>query len=433
MKTLTITKEQARRFLLAYQALWPARTLAGKSGILSYIRRVGCIQFDPLNIVGHNQELILQARIHGFRPELLQELLYQDRQLLDGWDKNMSIYLTEDWPYFRRNREGAKEYLGNSSRPVVSVLPQVRQEIEERGPLSSADLDYNQTVNWAWAPTRLARAALESMYFWGELIVHHKTRTRKFYDFSARYLPEDLLQALDPNPTEEEYQDWYLLRRIGSIGLLWNKSGDAWLGISGLKSKERGAALARLLNREEVIEVSVDGMKLPLYLRSADQHFFDTISAWEGSRTGAAILAPLDNLLWERRMVKELFGFDYVWEVYKPITERKYGYYVLPVLYGDRFVARFEPGRDRKSGALVIKNWWWEPGVIRTPEMDKDLGRCFQEFIESFGLTGINTIKGLLDGHDSQDYRMNTITGLQDEQDGTMKRMNQNGHVGHDL
>jgi uncharacterized protein YcaQ len=86
MKTITITKEQARWFLLAYQALWPPKNLAGKAGILEFIRRVGCIQYDPLNIVGHNHELVLQARIDGFRPFMLQELLYKDRQLSDGWD-----------------------------------------------------------------------------------------------------------------------------------------------------------------------------------------------------------------------------------------------------------------------------------------------------------------------------------------------------------
>jgi uncharacterized protein YcaQ len=88
----------------------------------------------------------------------------------------------------------------------------------------------------------------------------------------------------------------------------------------------------------------------------------------------------LDNLLWDRQLIKELFGFEYKWEVYKPVTERNYGYYVLPVLYGDRFVARFEPGRDKKNNALVIKNWWWEPEVERNAGMNEDLRDCFQRF-----------------------------------------------------
>ena len=98
MEKLTLTNQQARRFILARQGLWPPYELEGKSGVLSYIRRVGCIQFDPLNIVGRNPELVLQARVSDFRPAMLEELLYEDWKLLDGWDKNMSIYCVEDWP-----------------------------------------------------------------------------------------------------------------------------------------------------------------------------------------------------------------------------------------------------------------------------------------------------------------------------------------------
>lgn len=385
MERITLSKEQARRFLLAYQGLWPSYELEGKSGILRYVRRVGCIQFDPLNIVGYNQELVLQSRISGFRPSMLQELLYKDRKLVDAWDKNMSIYPTEDWPYFRRNREAALHRLGNSSQSVVPVLPQVRKEFEERGPLSSADLDFNETVNWSWAPTRLSRAVLESMYFWGELVIHHKARTRKVYDLATRHIPQELLQAPEPNRTEEQYYAWYVLRRIGSIGLLWNKSGDAWLGISGLKSTERNQAFAQLLHEGKVMEVGIEGIKPLLYIRSEDKPLLDSILECGEASIRAAVLAPLDNLLWDRQLVKELFDFDYRWEVYKPVTERRYGYYVLPVLYGDRFIARFEPGRDKKSGALAIKNWWWEPEVSPSKELYTALSHCFRQFTAYLG------------------------------------------------
>lgn len=103
-RTLKLTRREARRVLLAQQGLLPPRALAGKAGIINYIRRVGCIQFDPLNIIGRSPEIVLQARVGDFRPAMLAELLYQDRALLDGWDKMMAIYRTEDWPYFRRQR-----------------------------------------------------------------------------------------------------------------------------------------------------------------------------------------------------------------------------------------------------------------------------------------------------------------------------------------
>ena len=381
----TITKKQARRFILAHQGLWPPYELEGKPGVLDYIRRVGCIQFDPLNIVGHNPELVLQSRVADFYPVMLQELLYKDRKLVDGWDKMMSIYCVQDWPYFQRRRESARRNPGKSPGPVESILPQVRRAIEEQGALSSLDLDFGQTVDWSWAPTRLARAALESMYSWGELVVHHKVHTRKVYDFARRHIPQELLSASDPNETEEQFHDWYVLRRIGSMGLIWSKSGDAWLGMSGIKSQARKAALARLLEQDKIVQVDVEGINTPLYMRSQDAPTLDQSLNFDRALPRAAIIAPLDNLLWDRRFVEALFGFSYVWEVYKPAAERRYGYYVLPILYGDRFVARFDPGRDKKRGALIVKKWWWEPGVTPTQEMQAELICCFERFLNYLG------------------------------------------------
>ncbi|MCL6602930.1 MAG: winged helix DNA-binding domain-containing protein [Paenibacillus sp.] len=370
-----ITKKQARLFLLQHQQLNPSILSGSKQSIYDYIRRVGCIQYDPLSITGHNHELVLQARIPGFTPELVQELLYQDRLLIDGWDKNMSIYCTEDWPYFQRSRELATSRYERNSE-IMATVERVRRELTERGPLSSLDLEGKDKINWAWAPARLSRAALESMYFWGELVIHHRVHTRRYYDFTTRLLPESILERQDPNETEDQYYDWYVLRRIGSIGLQWNRSGDGWLGINGLKSKERTGAVQRLLHTDKIREVNVEGIKLPFYIRSIDAPVLEGILE-ETNEHGedysitstATALAPLDNLLWDRELIKQLFDFEYRWEVYKPAAERQYGYYVLPLLYGDRFVARIEPVMDKKSGILTIINWWWELGESLSPEL----------------------------------------------------------------
>jgi uncharacterized protein YcaQ len=125
-------------------------------------------------------------------------------------------------------------------------------------------------------------------------------------------------------------------------------------------------------------------------MRSMDKPWLDSILQQEDSSNRASILAPLDNLLWDRQLVKELFNFDYRWEVYKPVSERNYGYYVLTVLYGERFVARFEPGRDKQIGALIIKNWWWEPGVYQSDKMFSEIRQCFKRFT---GYLGADHIK----------------------------------------
>jgi uncharacterized protein YcaQ len=145
----------------------------------------------------------------------------------------------EDWPYFCRRREGAKQHRGRSRDEVDAIVPQVRQELEARGPLSSIDLDFDQTVNWSWAPTRLARAALESLYNWGELIVHHKINTRKVYDLIHKHIPQAIWSAPDPNETIEQYHDWYVYRRLGSVGLVRAGGGaaGAWLGCRGSKAR----------------------------------------------------------------------------------------------------------------------------------------------------------------------------------------------------
>ena len=155
--------------------------------------------------------------------------------------------------------------------------------------------------------------------------------------------------------------------------------------MSGIKSKERKAALSRMLKQGKVVEVGVDGVKLPLYMRSENEMILNKTLDSGTPLSRAVIMAPLDNLLWDRRFVKELFDFYYIWEVYKPVTERRYGYYVLPILYGDRFVARFEPGLDKKNGALIIKKWWWESGVKQSERMHFDLLHCLKRFLKYLG------------------------------------------------
>lgn len=384
---LHITKAQARQFLLAYQGLGATHEFQGKGGILAYLQRVGCIQFDPLDVAGQNAELVLQARISDFRRPLLKELLYEDRKLLDGWDKVISIYRVEDWPYFHRWREAARAHRGNSTEAIHAALSYVRAEIQERGPLSSLDLGLTEIVDWDWSHSRLSRAALESMYYWGELVVHHRVHTRKVYDFAHRCLPDELLQAPDPNPTDESYQEWHVHRRIGSVGLLWNRSAEVWLGITGVNSQKRKAAIERLLDQGRIVPVQIDGIGEPFYLHTQNHPYFEAGIEPDLHPARAILMAPLDNLLWDRRFLKELFDFDYRWEVYVPAGKRRYGYYVLPILYGDRFIARFEPVRDKRRGVLTIKGWWWEPEVTPDEPMKLALQKCFRNFLRYLELT----------------------------------------------
>ncbi len=379
---ISVSKHQARKFLLLYHGLSGEFEFRGKEGILAYIKRVGCIQYDPLNVVGINPELVLRSKVEDFEPAMLSELLYEERRLVDYWDKCMSILPVEDWPYLSRLRE----HYGAWCRNNEAVAERVRNEIEGRGPLCSGDLDDDEKVDWAWGPTRLSRAALEAMYHAGRLGIHHKSHTRKYYDLAERLIPERYTAAGDPFETDEAYYAWFVLRRIGSVGLMWNRPSDAWIGIRGLKSRERSEAFATLVREGRIVPVEVEGMQHALYMRNEDMPILERAIADDRPNERASVLAPLDNLMWDRHLIRELFEFEYRWEVYKPAAERKYGYYVLPVVYGDRIVARFDPVKHRKGAPLAYHNWWWEDGIDKEDaRMAEGLAEGLERFARQLG------------------------------------------------
>lgn len=140
-----------------------------------------------------------------------------------------------------------------------------------------------------------------------------------------------------------------------------------------------------MLRRGTVEEVEVEGLSVPAYIKSKYTPLLERIDEVDHCPKRSFILAPLDNVLWDRKLIQDIFSFHYVWEVYKPPCERMYGYYVLPVLHGEQFVARFEPGMDRKSGTFTIKNWWWEQGVECSEGMAQSLCDCFAQFLGFLG------------------------------------------------
>ncbi|MGD8458406.1 MAG: crosslink repair DNA glycosylase YcaQ family protein [Anaerolineales bacterium] len=377
----SISNQQARRFMLAHQHLWPPRRLKGKDGILSLFDRLGCIQFDPINVVGRNPDLVLQSRVANYKQSILESLLYEDRRVIDGWDKVASIYRVEDWPYFSRRREAVPRHHNARSKDAMDIAPKLLDEIRRRGPLSSLDFKDNEKTDWFWGPTSISRAGLELLNVWGKLGVHHKVNTRRIFDLIERLIPAEILAQGDPNPTEKAYQDWHVLRRIGSMGLASLSSGEHWLDIRGVKAPQRREIVERLTQQGKVIPLAVEGLENhSLYIRTSDLDTLDSIRGKRGPKAQAAFIAPLDNFMWNRKLIQHLFNFSYTWEVYKPPAKREYGYYVLPVLYGDRFVARMDPAFDKKTRVLTVNNWWWEEGVTPDDPMLEAITACVKAF-----------------------------------------------------
>jgi uncharacterized protein YcaQ len=146
---------------------------------------------------------------------------------------------------------------------------------------------------------------------------------------------------------------------------LWDKKGGAWQGHYISDKVKRKTTIQRLLEAGEIIQFQVEDVKSSFFIQKMDEPLLNCPSG----QALVKFLAPLDNMLWDRDMVKQLFDFEYSWEVYTPVVKRKYGYYVLPVIYGDQLVARFEPEKAKKNAPLQIKNWWWESNVTITDEL----------------------------------------------------------------
>ncbi len=352
------TKQQICNFLVTYQHLCDDANLESSSDIVKYIRKVGCIQFDPLDVVGRNPDLVLQARCSSYQKGDIERLLYYERVLFDVWDKNMSICSIEDWAYFDRYR---KRYLSwcNEHKDTIG---KITNYLRINDFACSTDFNFEEKVGWHYGPQRLAKAALECMCYVGLAIVHHKKGARRYYCLSDKYIPENYFTMSDPNKTDEEYFKWVVLRRINSIGVLWNRQSDAWLGINGLKSEQRNNAFNSLLKEGKIYEIKVDCIKHPLYIAAENLELLQSTINKHIENSCVRIIAPLDNLLWDRKLITELFDFEYKWEVYTPVKERKYGYYVLPVLCDNKFIGRIEFETDKKSKALIVKNFW--PEVI---------------------------------------------------------------------
>ena len=377
-----ISKEEARRFLVKYHGLDGGQGLSGKDGIMRFMNRVGCIQYDPLNVAGRNADLVLQSRIVGYRPRLLEELLYTDRSLVDGYDKMMCIYRTEDFGRMARVRKAAADGAAAVMRrrgqtEALELLDVIREDIRRNGPAQAKDFSIGCNRKGRWGPKKLSSSALDYLYNTGELSVAGKTGTQKIFDFTENLFHEVRTEEFQGEDGEAAFFRWYVKRRIGSVGMLWNKNGGAWLGRFVSDRERRGACIRQLLDRGELREFRVEGIEEPFYMRTEDADVLNR--PFQEGRT--VFMAPLDNLLWDREMLRMLFDFTYSWEVYLPADKRKFGYYVLPVLYGSRFAGRFEPEQYRQGDSVLrIKNWWWEEGCGGDMDMRESLADAWKRF-----------------------------------------------------
>mgnify|MGYP002564074366 CR=1 FL=1 len=365
-----LNNSQARQFMLLKQGLLGKHIFVEKSGALDYIRQAGCIQFDPVDICGQNAELTLQSRVKRFNKKQLHELLYKDRKLFDYPDKQLSIIPVEDWPYFERFREASRNKLLQHPELQEHII-NIRAYIEKNGAVCSGDFklegetNWYSAINWSTGGT-MARSVLEQMYSSGDLIIHHKKGSRRYYDLAERHIPAEILNAPEPFPDEFSHQKWRVLRRIGAIGLIWDSSSAAWLNIWNLTTETRHKIFNVLIDEGVISKLKVEGLKNDFYFLTKDLRLIEQVLSGSKFEPRCELIAPLDPLMWDKKLIRTIFGFDYGWEIYTPPQKRQYGVYVLPLLYGDKFIGRIEAICNRKVKMLTVNNIWYEKDVRLT-------------------------------------------------------------------
>jgi uncharacterized protein len=355
--------EDARRFLVARHLLGPARSLeGGPEAVLEFLRRFGSIQYDPIAVAGRSHDLVLHARIAGYEAAW-SDSLYERGELFEAVNKGLSLVLTSDYPWFRRSwSRNAQNVLAENAEVAERVLERVRAD----GPLSVVDFERERgaTTDWFGAPANVVRAVLEAYTVTGVLGLARRDGNRRYYDVVERLLPGDVLER--KLPLREQLRHM-MLSRYRAHGLLGASSGgDVFGGLGPAKPNPRFPELpGRTALREELIEsgelvpVEVEGVRGTRFVVRDE---VDLLAEPSEPPPSVAFLSPFDPLVWDRALLGSLFEFDYVWDLFFPPAKRRFGWYVLPVLFGDRFVGRIEPRIDRAEQRVEILGLWWEDG-----------------------------------------------------------------------
>ena len=366
--TLTLSREQARSFLALYHFT--------PTDMLGVVERLTTVQYDPLNPVGRNPDLVFQARVPGYQVDDWQTIAYTHRQVYDAWDKQACLVPASDWPMRALIREKHRPYHDREIlQKEAEVAEAILATIDARGPISSLELEDKQRAgdNNSWYGQSRAKRVLRSLWACGLLVTHHRRNGRHYYERPERVIPACHF-SVPPLVDEEAYLRWIVARRVQAMGLL-PRSAEAAIWASCGDSAQNKLALAQLVEEGSVTPVHVGEKLLPYYMLTSSLPLLDAPPL----EPRMIFLGPLDSMLWDRKTLRTIFDFDYVWEVYKPEPLRRWGYYVLPVFYGDRFVARIDSRLEK--GVWTISRWWWEDNIPLNAEILESLGRAATRFM----------------------------------------------------
>jgi uncharacterized protein YcaQ len=376
---LTIDIETARRFILGKQGLWPGRRWRGVEGTEQAMRAMEYLQLDPLRIIARSQDILLHSRVLDYQPDGWEQLAYQQRKFFD-WGGWLAVRPMDELPYWRVVMRLEREGLYGDSRihlmadEHAAAIDEMRALLRERGTVSNRDFQMASRTRTEHYRGR-KDSALALYYLWrtGEVMTHHRKNFERVYALTEAVAPAHLIRECDEAETER-----FLIKKDVSFSGLsqLRRTSDAFHGRGG-PDRSAKALLADMVQDGDLIEVRVEGWKAVHFALGSDAALLHELSAgrvpqaWTPLETDttqeAVFLSPLDHVS-ARGRAKVLFGFDYVWEVYKPVHLRKFGYYTLPILWGDRLVARFDSKFDRTTSTFVILGLWLEDEVLGKDE-----------------------------------------------------------------
>lgn len=388
-KPTLLTAPQARRLFLGAQGLLddPARRTTAAS-LQALIERLGFVQVDTINVVARAHDLTLFSRLDGYRPEQLKRLHEEKRNLFEGFTHDASVIPTaffHHWkPRFARDRMRiqAHAWWQHHFRDTDGerVVRDVKARIEQEGPLKSSDFEHPEKRGpwWGWKPQK---AALDFLWRAGELMIPRREGFQKVYDLTERVLPEH--HAL-PCPEPAEHVAWACGEAAGRLWVFTPKElAEFWNSIEASEAKDWCAAAEKAGRLEAVDVEDADGRVRPAFALADWKARLDKLPE-PPERT--RLLCPFDPILRDRARALRRFSFDYRFEAFVPEPKRQYGYFVLPILEGDRLVGRLDPKLHRDRGLLEIKGLWWEPGIRPTKARKRALDEALQRlaaFVEA--------------------------------------------------
>jgi uncharacterized protein YcaQ len=371
---LDIPIDVARRFVLGKQGLWPGRRWRGLEGTEEAMRAIEHLQLDPLVVIARAHDLILQSRVIDYRPDDWAVLTYDQRKFFD-WGGWLAVRPMDELPYWRviMKRELDQPNWIEFVADHAEAIAEMRQVLAERGTVSNRDFGMSSRKRVDHYRGRKDSAlALHFLWRIGDVMVSRRERFERVYALTEAVAPQGLIREHDP----VEAEDFLMLKTVASEGLMPVRSLATFL-----RRKVPPDELARWRTRRladgTLLEVRVEGWRTAQLALGSDREDIETLlagrtpTAWRPLETAtdqeATFLSPLDPVS-ARGRAKPLFDFDYVWEVYKPAHLRRWGYYTLPILWGDRLVARFDAKLERATMNLVLNGLWLEDAALARDE-----------------------------------------------------------------